>query len=82
MGLNISMGGKRGQAFDLGVTNILQGRKKLGTAEQPTRPPSSGRESRRVNCPILARSDTLAHDFVSAIYQFMRFKAKRDGKAV
>jgi len=33
---------KRGQAFDLGVTNILQGSKKLGTAEQPTRPRSSG----------------------------------------
>ena len=35
-------GGKRGQAFDLGVTNMLQESKKLGTAEQPTRPPSSG----------------------------------------
>ena len=33
---------KRGQAFDLGVANILQGSKKLETAEQPTRPRFSG----------------------------------------
>jgi len=57
-------------------------REKLGTTEQPTRPPSSGCESRRANCPIQARSDTTAHDFISDVYRFMRFKEKRDGKAV
>ena len=39
---NLLEGQKRGQAFDLGVANILQGNKNLGIAEQPTRPPFGG----------------------------------------
>ena len=38
---SLDYGKKGGQAFDLGVTNILQGSKKLGAVEQPTRLPSS-----------------------------------------
>jgi len=35
--------GKRGSAFDLGVTNILQESKKLRTVEQSIRPLFDGR---------------------------------------